>query len=270
MRNGKVWTFFILAAVTLTTAWLWRASRRVAADAPATEPVAATDAARAPVLVELFTSEGCSSCPPADEVLQELERAQPVKGAEIIPLSLHVDYWNYIGWADPFSSAAYSERQNGYAQAFARGRIYTPQMVVDGRAEFVGSDETRAQNAVRDAAQQPKAVIVLQKSGPQTLSVKIEKTPAVSAGDTAEVVLAITESGLRSSVSRGENAGRRLTHTAVTRQLAVIGSIKGAEFTATPAWTPDKAWQRDNLRAVVFVQERRSRRVLGAGSISLK
>lgn len=274
MRSGKIWTIFILAAVILFTVWLWRASRRVAADedepAPAAETTTSVDAARVPVLVELFTSEGCSSCPPADVVLQELERSQPVGEAEIIPLSLHVDYWNYIGWADPFSSSAYSERQNGYAQAFARGQVYTPQMVVDGRTEFVGNNETRAQNAIREAARQPKATIGLQKNGPQTLSLKIEKMPAVSSGDTAEVMLAITESGLRSSVSRGENAGRRLSHTAVTRQLSVIGNVKGAEFTATPALTLDKAWQRDNLRAVVFVQERRSRHILGAASISLK
>src|SRR5688500_5386821 len=90
------------------------------------------------VLVELFTSEGCSSCPPADKVLARLESEQPVKDVEIVPLALHVDYWNYLGWRDEFSSNAFSQRQNGYAKRFKLDSIYTPQMVVDGQKQFTG------------------------------------------------------------------------------------------------------------------------------------
>ncbi len=94
----------------------------------------------APVMVELFTSEGCSSCPPADDLLMEIHKAHPIANAEVFVLSEHVDYWNRLGWVDPFSSAQFSDRQKGYAARFGQSGIYTPQMVVDGREELVGSD----------------------------------------------------------------------------------------------------------------------------------
>src|SRR5579863_10500351 len=117
--------------------------------------------ARTPVVVELFTSEGCSSCPPADALLQKLDQLQPVSGAELIVLSEHVDYWNDIGWRDPYSSHAYSERQSAYGTQFGLSSIYTPQMVVDGKFEFVGSDERRAITAAEKAAKADKISISL-------------------------------------------------------------------------------------------------------------
>ena len=187
-------------------------------------------AARTPVLVELFTSEGCSSCPPADRLLAKLAAEQPVDGALVVPLSLHVDYWNRLGWADPFSSPAYSDRQGDYARRFGRSGSYTPQMIVDGNVEFVGSDEGSARRAIERAARGSSTrAFVRAEAGatPGTLRV-IVAGAAAERGETADVLLAITEDGLVSSVTRGENAGSRLPHTAVARDLRVPSSEKQA------------------------------------------
>jgi hypothetical protein len=233
---------------------------------------------RIPVLVELFTSEGCSSCPPADELLMRLEQSQPVDGAEVIALSEHVDYWNRLGWADPYSSSEFSARQNDYARGFDTDGVYTPQMIVDGRAQFVGSDSGKARKAIASASRDSKAAVTVSlasedtRAGSITLDVRAERPQSVSEGDSAEVLLAITESGLRSSVSRGENAGRRLTHTAVVRKLTALGSVDsqgGAQFVAKPVVQIPSGWKRDSLKAVVFVQERTSRRVLGVAAAPL-
>lgn len=227
---------------------------------------------RKAVLVELFTSEGCSSCPPADRLLSELDQGHTVAGAEVIALSEHVDYWNRLGWTDPFSSPAFSERQSRYSRVFENDSIYTPQMVVDGRIEFVGSNTARARSAILEAARANKATINLSALPSQTsgvpIKIHIENLLAVTEGDRAEVILAITESGLQSSVTRGENSGRRLAHTAVTRSMEVIGSLqKGESFDREATAQIEKGWNRDQLRAVVFLQERESRRVLGAAAI---
>jgi hypothetical protein len=229
---------------------------------------------RSPVIVELFTSEGCSSCPPADRLLEQLEKSQLVGGAQIIALSEHVDYWNYIGWSDPFSSTLFSARQRAYAPVFRNDRVYTPQMVVDGQAEFVGSDTAKAQAAIARAAKLPKADVRIESArDAQTIKVKtsVARLPAVSKGDTVEVLLAITESDLASKVARGENAGRRLTHTAVVRELRSLGSISsaGETFQTETTISLGQDWQVAHLRTVVFVQERKHKRILGAAVVNL-
>jgi len=231
---------------------------------------------RTPVIVELFTSEGCSSCPPADEVLARLEREQPVAGAEIIALGEHVDYWNQIGWTDPFSSRSFSERQGAYAETFRLDGAYTPEMVVDGRVEFVGSDWNKAVAAITQAASAPKAdvqITLARKIATAfSLQARAVTLPTVTDGDTVDLLLAVTESDLSSNVLRGENAGRRLNHRTVVRRLGLIGSAKakqGASFSAQSTVTLAKGWKPENLRAVVFLQERKSRRVIGARSAPL-
>jgi len=270
----------VVPALALVVAGLVskRAAVRYASAAQDRPPAAG--AQRVPVLVELFTSEGCSSCPPADELLTRLEQTQPVDGAEVIALSEHVDYWNRLGWTDPYSSSEFSARQNDYARAFDTDTdgVYTPQMIVDGRAQFVGSDSGRARKAIANASRDSKAAVTVSlasddaRGGSITLDVRAERPQSVSEGDSAEVLLAITESGLRSSVSRGENAGRRLSHTAVVRKLTALGSVDsqgGAQFVAKPVVQIPRGWKRDSLKAVVFVQERTSRRVLGVAATPL-
>src|SRR5215472_16175220 len=171
--------------------------------------VCALGYAQTPVLVELFTSEGCSSCPPADKLLQALEAGQPVAGAHIIVLSEHVDYWDRLGWRDPFSSAQFTERQQDYSRLFRDSGPYTPEMVVDGGAGFTGNDRAEALRTIGHAARAAKAAVRV-SGDTGKLSIDVE---GVKHG--ADVMLAITERNLISEVARGENAGRRLTHTAV-------------------------------------------------------
>ena len=220
---------------------------------------------RVPVLVELFTSEGCSSCPPADALLQRLQREQPVPGVEIVALEQHVDYWNSMGWSDPFSSRQFSGRQQDYGRAFRLRSVYTPQMVVGGTEQLVGSDQPGAEKAIARAASCPRAQVKIESGGSAGLRVTVDGLPAVSRGDSADVYLAMVEANLSSKVARGENAGRRLTHTAVARQLARLGTaVPGRPFAATRPVTPEPGWKRPDLSVVVFVQERRSLRILGA------
>jgi hypothetical protein len=235
---------------------------------------------RSPVIVELFTSEGCSSCPPADVVLTQLQKTQPVGGAEVIALSEHVDYWNYIGWTDPFSSSAFSARQESYAQVFKRESIYTPQMVVDGQIEFVGNSFGKAHEAIAVAARAPKADVKIAVSptraekDPQALrlSVSVKSVPPISQGDLAEALFVLTEDDLSSNVARGENSGRRLAHSAVVRELRALGGVDPATRTFASETTVLIAagWKRENLRAIAIVQERAHRRILGAASVKLK
>jgi hypothetical protein len=247
----------------------------------ATSGVPVNKGPRTPVVVELFTSEGCSSCPPADDLLARLDAEQPVAGAEVIALSQHVDYWNDLGWADPFSAHEFSERQGEYVARFRGEGVYTPQMVVDGGAEFPGGNSSKALDAIASAAREPKAEVVLARADEQgdkspgtdalRLSVRVARLPKLPDGETADVLLAVTESGLSSDVARGENSGRRLTHAGVVRRLTKIGDLSAATqpFAAEPLVEIDKGWRRENLRAVVFLQEHTSGRVVGAAAIKL-
>ena len=230
-----------------------------------------------PVVVELFTSQGCSSCPPADAVLRSLERNQPVEGALIVPLSEHVDYWNRLGWRDPFSSPRFSARQRTYADALDIPSLFTPMLVVDGRFVAIGSEAGDVRRAIVEAAVAPKTRLAVQVAGAAASRV-IEVTATVGpsgtprgAGETG-VWLAITETGLTTDVMGGENLFRRLRHTGVVRHIErlEIGTIPHA---GDAAWRlgrrlrlePD--WKRSNLRVVVFLQDSSTSAILGAATV---
>lgn len=251
-------------------------SRSSDAAEPPLLPVGA--AAAGPVVVEVFTSEGCSSCPPADRLLARLDAASPVPGVEVIALEEHVDYWNHLGWKDPFSSAEFSRRQGAYSRAFGRDGVYTPQMVVDGQAELVGSDEGKARAAIVAAARRAKARVTLTPTAGRTFSVEVAGAPAARPGGRLEVWLAIVEGGLATQVPKGENAGRLLEHGPVVRSLSRLGALTGGAFrgeASFPAGVPGGAVAlggagRTDLRAVAFVQDAESRHILGAGRLTSK
>ena len=226
--------------------------------------------ARHPVLVELFTSEGCSSCPPADALLGTLRQDLAKAGLDVIPLGFHVDYWNSLGWKDRFSSAEFSRRQEQYAHALRLDGPYTPQMVVDGTTEFVGNDAARVRSAIVDAAGYPKTgqiEVSVIADHPRFLDLPVRISTSAKGAD---VMLAITEDNLMTTVGGGENNGRELRHTAVVRELRQLGSTtESGNFRIDVPVELQLDWKRNDLRLVVFVQERASGRVLAAISIPL-
>jgi hypothetical protein len=235
--------------VKLATLVIAAAAIPVTADAPPSD--------RVPVVVELFTSEGCSSCPPADALLSKLANTQPVPGVEIIPLGLHVTYWDQLGWKDPASLGDATARQHDYGRVFGEDRIYTPQAVIDGREELVGSDESGVLRAIARTAQQPHARIALSATfaGADAIvaTVAVAGLPA-DVKEKGRTIVLLTEDGLTSIVKRGENGGRTLRHDAVVRRLSSSVEIKRIP--------PE--WRRDRLRVVALAQGVTSQRIFGA------
>ena len=258
MQNVHFWAMLFsvvaFAACSCTAA---------APSTPTTRPI---------VVVELFTSEGCSSCPPADAVLAELAKPDAVDGVEIVPLSMHVDYWNNLGWVDRFSSPAFSKRQQQYARWFRSDQIYTPQMIVDGDAQFVGSDKRAAVAAIAHAARAAKGRVTIKQQrsggskGEWTCDVAVDGVQ-LPPDSRADVLLLVTENDLESAVRHGENAGQTLRHAAVVRSLQRIATI--APTQRLPISTSAKidqqpGWRADHMNVAVIVQDRTTGKILAA------
>jgi hypothetical protein len=234
-------------------------------------PLPSTSGNGTPILVELFTSEGCSTCPPADQLLQKLD-AQPVAGAQLIVLSEHVDYWNHIGWSDPYSSAAYSERQNNYVSRFHLQGPYTPEMIVDGSSEFVGNSYQEARQAFEKSQTQPKVDVRIRdlevKDGKLHARLETENLP--NGTPKADVVFVFALNHAESQVAGGENAGRHLTHVAVVRNLSIVGTAEsGKPFGKDVAVSLGRNVSPSNVRVIAFLQEHGQGRVLGAAEATL-
>jgi hypothetical protein len=223
---------------------------------------------RRAVVVELFTSEGCSSCPPADELLGRLRQDLSAKNIQVIPLGFHVDYWNSLGWKDRFSSAEFTQRQEQYTHALKVDGPYTPEMVVNGEVEFVGNDAGQAQRTIRQQASELEtAQVKIAPAGADQLTIQV-KGPAESSGN-ALVMLAITEDNLSTQVGSGENGGRKLHHAAVVRELQELGMLHNGIMETTVPLKLEKDWKHNDLRAVVFVQQGPSGKIEGAASVAL-
>ena len=216
-----------------------------------------------PVLVELFTSEGCSSCPPADRLLTDLKSNE-----NIVTLEFHVDYWDRQGWKDPFSSPSFTRRQENYSRELHLDSTYTPQMIVDGRHEFVGSNRAQAKETIIKSSADAKAAIELIATDGK-ITVKIDNLTSHS---DAVVYLAIAESKLSTKVGGGENSGSTLEHSSVVRTLTSIGLIKKgvSSYTYDQPAAQNADWKAENIKYVVFVQETSSLKVLAVKQVAVK
>jgi hypothetical protein len=236
------------------------------------EPEAHAPATGAPALgkgvavVELFTSEGCSSCPPADRVLSRLASRAASDALPVYTLSFHVDYWNYLGWRDRFSSADFSERQRGYASINPSGGTYTPQAVINGQTECVGSDASQIDSFVAAALkQQSRTAIELTAHRTEAA---IEVSYRVSGDTTGRVLnLALLEPRAESAVKSGENAGERLSHVNVVRAFSTHALAAGSA--GTSSFKPNTDFGARHVVVVAYVEDSTQRDISGAAALEL-
>jgi hypothetical protein len=234
-----------------------------------TAPTGTPSAAAHPILVELFTSEGCSSCPPADALLEKLDDSQPLPGAQLIVLSEHVDYWDHDGWKDPASSPAMTERQDSYVHALGLQGPYTPQMIADGNRVVDMGDPQQIIKVLQGDAAQPKDLVRIDQVSVNAGSSGVLQARIEADGSSdkrnANIYVAIALSRVESQVLRGENGGQHLTHVAVVQQLTKIGKLqKGKSFDETVRLKLKSDMDPKNVRVVAFVQEPGPGKVLGA------
>ena len=227
----------------------------------------AEDADHGATVVELFTSEGCSSCPPADALLQQIDNKTTDNGRRIIAISEHVTYWNHLGWSDPFSNDVFTERQDQYGRRFHLDSVYTPQMVINGDEQIVGSDRTGLKRAIERTRERSAMTIRIGETDRQgdNLSVSYALSGKLSA-EGADLVAVIADDEDHSNVARGENSGRVLTHVSVARLLKrfTANSAGGEEKLQIHLSSHVNSWPKQTRRLILFVQEKEQGRILAA------
>ncbi|MFK7923053.1 MAG: DUF1223 domain-containing protein [Bacteroidia bacterium] len=254
----------ILSLMSLATGFLWWGfPTGTPAQAFESEPLVIQSTGEGFALVELFTSQGCSSCPPADRLLQDLLADAGDK--EVYALSFHVDYWNYLGWKDPYSAAAYSDRQRTYAKKFHSTRVYTPQMIVNGTQEFIGSDRTKAALALAKALAKASNTFLELKWYPQSQRLRYEVKGIT---EPSLLRIALVEKKAENSVPRGENRGKRLSHAQVVQKYESVNLEKDAAGDLTFEIPEDL--DRSQLEIVVYVQNQDSWMITGANKLQLR
>lgn len=240
---GSLMAFAVLSAGCLS-----------AADAPS---------GKTPIVVELFTSQGCSSCPPADEWLAKLDRAQPIPGAELIVMSEHVDYWDRDGWRDPYSSASLTARQVAYVAKLRTGGPYTPDVILDGTRD-VPLARPQAMAAAFHAASEatPRVMVRMERKGDAQIHVQV--TPSILRMK-ADVFVAEALDQATTNVGAGENRGRALSDVAVVQSLVKLGTVEsGKPLDRTVELKPIRGESPAHLRIIVFVQEKDMGGIVGA------
>lgn len=267
LRLGPVLTVLFAGLLSLQAALPAGGEPLKIGDGTATGKASGSDSH--PIVVELFTSEGCSSCPPADALLQRMDASPPVAGTEFIVLSEHVDYWDHEGWKDPHSSAALTERQTAYVRALGLKVPYTPQMIVDGTGEIPPNEPQQSEKVFHEAAEATKIPVSIDELSVDALGQATIRTRVEPAGGSdkiaADVYIAVALDHVESEVLHGENHGRHLTHVAVVVELKKIGKLrKGKSFDETVQLKLKPGTDPKNIRIVVFVQEPGPGRLLGA------
>jgi hypothetical protein len=261
---ARAFLFFLVVLPTAPIAF--GQSRQAENEAPA---ATASSVTLAPVLIELFTSEGCSSCPPVDVLLKKLDAAQPIPGAQLIVLSEHVTYWDHDGWKDPNSLAALTERQNSYENALGEKTPYTPQLIVDGAYQVHAGDPKQLEQTLQKAAATPKVPVrigdvTVDAGNPTLLRTRIE-TGSNSEKQNADVYVAVALDHVESQVLRGENGGRHLVHVAVVQEFTRVGKVSRAKSFAQDVQLKLKpGTDPKNVRLVVLIQESGPGKILGA------
>lgn len=222
-------------------------------------------------IVELFTSEACSSCPPADALLRQINLKRASAGQLIVGISEHVTYWDSLGWKDPFSSRTFTDRQSAYASRLSPEGSYTPQMVLNGREQFVGSDAGALEQALRHDARRPHLVLSILSSTLSPLGVDIKFSLAGETSRPLDIFAVLTDDADQSKVRGGENGGRLLQHVAVARSLTRVAIVRGDREQSAHIVLPEgfQPGSGSGHHLILLAQEQHLGAIVGAATIPL-